>query len=95
MHTATETIAILRDAFPGKLISRSVDISWPPDSHDFTPPDFFLWGYPKQRAYINRHNTPLELKGNIIEEINRITSGVLEKVMKSTVSKMRTFLDNI
>ena len=26
-HTARETIAILRDAFPGKLISRSGDVS--------------------------------------------------------------------
>ena len=69
----------IRNTFPGKLILRFGDVSWPLRSPDFTPPDFFLWGYLKQSLYINRPNTLLEIKGNIDEEINRITPGVLEK----------------
>ena len=45
-------------------------------------------------AYINRPNALLELKGNIIEEINRITPGLLQKVMKRTVNRMRACLDS-
>ena len=93
-HTARETMTILREAFPGKVISRSGDVSWPPRSPDLTPPDFFLWGYLKERVYINKPNTLSELKVNITEEIKRITPCVLEKVMESTVKRMRTCLDS-
>lgn len=41
-HTSRETMAILRDFFPNKLISRFGDIPWPPRSPDITPMDFFL-----------------------------------------------------
>ena len=79
-HTARETIAILRAAFPGRLISRFDDVPWPPRSPDLTPPDFFLWGgYLKGKVYINMPNTLHELKNKIIEEINRITTDTLEK----------------
>ena len=56
-HTARETMAILRAAFPGRLISRFGDVPWPPRSPDLTPPDFFLWGYLKGKVYINMPNT--------------------------------------
>ena len=71
-------MAILTEAFPGRLISRNGDISWPPRSPDLTPPDFFLWGYLKGKVYINKPNTLQELK-NIIAEINGITPDVFAK----------------
>ena len=45
-HTARETMAILRAAFPGRSISRVGEVPWPPRSPDLTPPDFFPWGIP-------------------------------------------------
>ena len=93
-HTARETMAILRAAFPGRLISRFGDVPWPPRSHDLTSLDFFLWRYLKQKVYINMHNTPNELKNNIIEKINRITPDILEKVMENTIRRIRLCLNN-
>ena len=37
-HTARETMAILRAAFPGRVISRFGDVLWPPRYPDLTPP---------------------------------------------------------
>ena len=88
-HTARETMAILTEAFPGRLISRNGDISWPPRSPDLTPPDFFLWGYLKGKVYINKPNTLQELKNNIIAEINGITPDILQNVMENTVKRIR------
>ena len=42
-HTARETMAIQRAAFPGRLISRFNDVPWPPQSPNLTTPDFILW----------------------------------------------------
>ena len=35
-HTARETMAIPRAAFPGRLIARFGDVPWPPRSPDLT-----------------------------------------------------------
>jgi hypothetical protein len=43
-HTARASMALLRERFPGRVISRFGDINWPPRSQDLTAPDFFLWG---------------------------------------------------
>ena len=43
-YTARETIQILKDPFPGRLISRFGDLHWPTRSPDLTAPDFFfMW----------------------------------------------------
>ena len=70
-------MAILRAAVTGRLTSRSGDVPWPPRSTDLALPDLFLWGYLKEKLYINITNTLHGLKNNIIEEINRITPDIL------------------
>ena len=50
------------------------------------------WGYLKQRVYINRPNALLQLKGNVIEKINRITPGVTKKSMKRMLKKQNAHL---
>ena len=39
-HTAAATTKLLREMFPGRLISKNGDYDWPPRSPDLTPPDF-------------------------------------------------------
>ena len=56
-HTAKETTRILKDLFPGRLISRFGDLHWPAKSPDLTAPDFFLWGYLKEKVYVNKPQT--------------------------------------
>ena len=50
-HTPRETIARLRVAFSGKLISpRSGDVSWPPRSPDLTSSGLFPLGIPQSKG---------------------------------------------
>jgi hypothetical protein len=39
--------------FPGRLISRFGDITWPAPSPDIPVPAYFLWGYVKNKVYEN------------------------------------------
>lgn len=64
-HTANETITLLRDKFNDRVISRCGDVNWPPRSCDLTPLDFFLWGYLKEKVYVNKPRTIQELKDEI------------------------------
>lgn len=41
-HTSRDTIALLREKFPGRLISLRGDQCWPPRSCDLTPCDIFM-----------------------------------------------------
>jgi hypothetical protein len=41
----------LDSEFPGRWIGRTGPIPWPPRSPDLTPPDFFLWGYVKDKVF--------------------------------------------
>jgi hypothetical protein len=52
-HTARQSMAVLRPAFRGRLISRFRNINYPARSPDLTTPDFFLWGYLKSRVFLH------------------------------------------
>ena len=68
-HTARATVELLRQIFGHRIISRNSEISWPSRSPDLMPPDYFLWGYLKERVYINKPHTIQKLKDNICAEI--------------------------
>ncbi|KAJ4438208.1 hypothetical protein ANN_14147 [Periplaneta americana] len=53
---------------------------WPPRSPDLTTPDFFLWGYLKNRVYATRPQTLDDPKHNITQEIQAIDNRVLQRV---------------
>lgn len=82
-HTALQTIDLLRQLFPGRLISKRGDFDWPPRSPDLTPPDFFLWGYLKSKVYVRKPRTLAELRANIRREIRTISPETLAKVMEN------------
>lgn len=88
-HTARETMALLRDFFPSKLISRFGDIPWPPRSPDLTPMDFFLWGYLKSKVYETSPATISELKENIVREVNGISAALLQRVARNTEARFQ------
>ena len=91
-HTARETMALLREHFPGRLISRFGDVPWPPRSPDLTPADFFLWGYIKSKVYITKPRNMSELKTRITQETSLISAESLRKVMEETVKRAHTCL---
>ena len=53
-YTARVTMNFLRQMFPGRPISLRGDVNWPARSPDFSPCDFFLWGYMQSKVYIKR-----------------------------------------
>jgi len=60
-HAARETIQLLHETFPGRVISRFGYQNWPPRSCDLTPLDFFLWGFLKSKVYVNKPAITREL----------------------------------
>ena len=61
-HTVNETIQLLHETFPGRVLSPFGDQNWPPKSRDLTLLDFFLWGYLKSMIYVNNHTCIREIK---------------------------------
>lgn len=48
--TGRQTINILREMFPGRIISRFGDIAWSAQSPDLFAPDFVLRSYLKEKV---------------------------------------------
>jgi len=88
-HTSLETMNLLQQIFPNRIISKNGDFAWPPRSPDLTPPDFFLWGYLKSKVYINKPQSIRVLKTNIRREINKIPVEMLHKVMENAEKRAR------
>lgn len=88
-HTARETLALLREHFPGRVISRFGDENFPPRSCDLTPLDYFLWGYLKSLVYVNKPTTIEALKAEIVRCINEIQPEVLKFVIENFVQRVR------
>jgi hypothetical protein len=61
-----KSMTIVRNMFPGHLISRFGDVPWPPPSPDLLTCDFLLWEY---------------LKEAIRQEIRPIDRQLLARVM--------------
>ena len=80
-HTANESKTIVRNMFPGHLISRFGDVPWYPHSPDLSTCDFFLWGCLKSRVYAHKPHTLNELKEAIRQEISPIDRQFLARVM--------------
>ena len=81
-HTARESMQLLQEHFNGRIISQFGDVNWPSHSPDLTSPDFFLWGYLKEKVFVNKLQSSMELKENITREISPET---LEKVMAEVI----------
>jgi len=72
-HTSRHFLSLLREMFPGHVISLRGVIGWPPHSPDFTPCDIFLWDYLKANVYKQRPVT--------LEAVAAITPEMTLKVM--------------
>jgi hypothetical protein len=93
-HTSRRSMEILRQMFPGHLISLRGDVGWPPRSPDLTPCDFFLWGYLKEKVYTHRPRTIDELKAAITEEINAIPLNMTRRVMDNFRERLQQCVVN-
>ena len=93
-HTARRSMGMLRELFPGRLVSLRGDISWPPRSPDISPPDFFLWGYLMTEMYKHRPRNLQELKDVIRQEVAAIPREVTRRTMGSFRERLRECLNN-
>ena len=64
-HPSNKALAWLQQRFPDRLISRRCDLQWSPHSPNLNPPDFYLWGYLKDRVYGNNPQIIPDLKAAI------------------------------
>jgi len=86
-HTAHQSMTVVRNMFPGHLISRFRDVPWPPRSPDLTTCDFFLWGYLKSRVYAHKPRMLNDLKEAISQEIGLIDRQLLARVVDNLKKK--------
>lgn len=86
-HTARVTMDLLRKIFGEQIISTNAEFVCPRHSPDLSVPDIFLWGYVKERVYINKPRTIQELKENIRAEIRRLGPETLRTVMENAVER--------
>ena len=57
-HTSNDSMTEIESFFDDRIISKAL---WPPWSPFVRPPDFFLWGALKGKAYANKPRTIQEL----------------------------------
>jgi len=81
-------MTIVRNMFPGQLISRFGDVPWSPRSLDLSTCDFFLWGYLKSRVYTHKPRTLNDLKEAILQEIRPIDRQLLARVMDDFTKRL-------
>ena len=86
-HTAGETIDLLREIFGERLVSKNSEFSWPPRSPDLSAPDYFLWGYLKQKVYVDNPQTIRQLKENIRTKIRLLQPETLHAVMENVLKR--------
>jgi hypothetical protein len=74
-----------------KVISRFGDIPWPARSPDITAPNFFLWGYLKERVHRTHPHTTQDLKIAIQNEIALINQdqNLLRRVFDNFVDRLK------
>lgn len=80
---------LVRETFPGHVISRNGNVSWPPRSPDLAPCDFFLWGYLKSKVYVDKPRTLPDLKEAIRREIAAIPEEMLQSVMINFTERLQ------
>ena len=79
--TAHAPMNVLRNMFPGCLISRFGYVPWPPRSPDLSSCDFFFWEYLKCRVYTHTPRNLNDLKDAIREEVLTIDQQLLARAM--------------
>ena len=88
-HTSNLSRDWRKENFGGRVISLKTDFEGAPNSPDLSSPDFFLWGYLKDRVYAGKPRTITELKEAIREEMKAITNSVCKNVMNNFVLRLK------
>ena len=82
-HTRHGACELLGDIFEEKWIGKFRPLELPTRSPDLRPPDFFLWGYVRNKVFRTPINNLTQLKRRITHAMRSITQGMIEKVWKN------------
>ena len=93
-HYHRDARAHLDAAFPDTWIGRRGAIEYPARSPDFTPMDFFLWGYLKDKVYRTKPRTIDALKMEIERQCRDIPNDLFRDVCESLGVRYQRCLDN-
>ena len=91
-HTSKESLVWLQQRFPDRVISRRCDPQWSPYSPDLNPPDFYLWGYFKDRVYANNPQSIPDLKATITAAIRVIPGEECGRVIQNFARRIQECL---
>ncbi|EFN87283.1 hypothetical protein EAI_12588, partial [Harpegnathos saltator] len=62
---------------------------WPPRSPDFTPPDFYIWGFLKDAVFHQSPTTRQDMMDRIRNACRAIPANVLLKLVESFEKRVR------
>ena len=82
-HYALVVREWLDEWFPNMWIGRRGPIEWPPRSPDLTPPDFFLWGYLRDKIYQHHIQNLDHLQQIIVDEFNQVPLNMCRKACEN------------
>jgi len=88
-HWAKDVRSFMDRKFPNKWIGRSGPISWPPRSPDLTPPDFFLWGFIKDKVYSRDSKSLEELTDCVKVSFTEVPVTMCERVCRSVGARFQ------
>jgi len=66
------------------------DIAWPAQSPELTAPDFFLWGFLKDRVFRRRIQ---ELKQAIVDEVAAIDEDIRRRAYSNFRTRLQQCID--
>jgi len=91
-HSSNESLAWLQQRFPDRLISRRCDPQWSLYSPDLNRPDFYLWGYLKNRVHDYNPQTIPDLKTAITAAIRAIPREECGRVIEKFAHRIQMCL---
>ncbi|PNF42181.1 hypothetical protein B7P43_G07315 [Cryptotermes secundus] len=62
-------------------------------SPDITPPDFFLWGYLKEKVYANPIDSVKHLREVIFQEFNKVPVNMCRKACENVALRLQACAD--
>ena len=68
-------------------------MEWPAQSPDITPPDFFLWGYLKDKVYANPIDSVKHLHEVIVQEFNKVPVNMCRKACENVALHLQACVD--
>jgi len=90
-YTSNESMTEIESFFDDQIISKAL---WPTRSPDLSPPDFFLWGALKGKAYANKPRTIQGHENNIRREIAVISEDILQATFANMKHRVQLCLDS-